>query len=274
MIRLVALALLALLGLVVGGVALARSLLSWRAERRRRKVMQDAQREADCRESAARRFSRERAMAEVEAAERAQKRADELRREADIRVASFPPPRGRPYYMTPETLGLLRAMPQAPDDDESEECGPPVAIKAGDLVEIRPDGALVPASQDGYGIVGECVSDPAYDPQSLTVSTTWNAPSGLGPIRIQRASGVPGDAFYVVGSQGSAVRVNDATAHPLGWPVVGLPGGVLCAGKDLLPCSLTVSKVAVDRYDPANVAWVRVLDSEPLHGQAVKALGL
>jgi hypothetical protein len=60
-LRLVALSVLALVALVLGGVALARALVSMREERKRKRAVLDRQREADLREQAGRREQRERA---------------------------------------------------------------------------------------------------------------------------------------------------------------------------------------------------------------------
>ncbi len=54
--------------------------------------------------------------------------------------------------------------------------------------------------------------------------------------------------------------------HPMGWQTVGLTGGVLCA--------VGCAGLSVDRFDPPSCAWVRVLPEEPLHRQAVEAVGL
>lgn len=73
MIRVLALVVVSLLALVLGGWVLARA-LSWRAERRRVRAIRDAQREAESRDSL--RLSRERAGLELEAAERSAIMAD------------------------------------------------------------------------------------------------------------------------------------------------------------------------------------------------------
>ena len=92
MIRGLAIVMVALVASVLGGWALARALVSWRAERRRRGVMLAAQREADLREQAARRESRERAQDALEDAEKAGPDDFSARLEAALfRVRQIPP---------------------------------------------------------------------------------------------------------------------------------------------------------------------------------------
>jgi hypothetical protein len=152
-IRLVGLVVLALLALAVGGYALVRGLLSWRAERRKRQVMRDAQREAESRDSL--RLSRQKARQALAVA-----RAEDLQRQEReardaARVEAYP--RGRPVTINQETLDRLAAMPQAPDDS-----GEWPAIKAGGLVEVRSDGMVCLASQESVSWLG-CASTTRTD---------------------------------------------------------------------------------------------------------------
>jgi len=87
------------------------------------------------------------------------------------------------------------------------------------------------------------------------------------------------DRAYVVGANGSAVRVDfeqesEGRSHPLGWTTVGLQGGVLCAAALSRRDRHGREREAwlVDRFDVPSCAWVRVPPDDPLHAAAVEAL--
>jgi hypothetical protein len=219
-IRLVALSVLALVALVLGGVALARALVSMRAERKRKRAVLDRQREADLREQAQRRQAREQAK-------------DAL---------GYPPVMSNTPGVT--LYAAVKADLEAFDARRKAE-------DARDIEDAR-----------------AALADPENRPALADLRWTWTT----GGYVETDNTGAQARTWTTTIENSQPVLVPEpARSHPLGWTVVALPGGVLCA---VSVDTVYHSRHAVDRYDSPSRAWVRLTRGERLWREAVAALGM